>query len=270
MKPSLAPFSPTAPSLLGLAAACCLLVLQSLGLAHAGPAADPSGSVSGTAYVGRFDVDMRPWREVRLRQEITPNRFERRRWDGVDAMEVHSAASMSLMARPLSVDLESTPILCWRWRIDASVAGADMRQRQGDDYAARVYVSFKLPEASMGLALRAKLKIARTIWGADLPDAALNYVWDNRQPIGTEQANAYTDRAAMVVLRSGDSSAGRWVEERRNVQEDVARLFSKDARAVQLAVTADTDNTGQSAHAGFADFHFVPAGSPCHYPPVRP
>ena len=214
-------------------------------------------------WVGQFGQGSDAWREVRLQQNITPNRFERRRWDGVNALEVHSSASMSLMARPLTIDLNATPVLCWRWRIDATIPQADMRQRQGDDYAARVYVSFKLPEAEMGFGLRAKLALARAIWGADLPDAAINYVWDNRHPTGTEQANAYTDRAMMVVLRSGDLHADRWVEERRNVQHDVARLFSRRAQAVQLAVTADTDNTGHTAHAGFADFHFVAADSPC-------
>ena len=120
--------------------------------------------------------------------------------------------------------------------------------------------------ASMGLALRAKLKIARTIWGADLPDAALNYVWDNRHPVGTEQANAYTDRAMMVVLRSSDADARQWVNERRDVRADVARLFVAGARPVQLAVAADTDNTRETAHAGFADFHFVPAAQACQFP----
>ena len=222
------------------------------------PAADPT-----VAWVGRFGADNAPWREQILKAELPRNRFLFRTWDGAGALEVQSSASMSLRARPLTVDLAATPVLCWRWRIDAPIAQADMLRREGDDYAARVYVSFKLPDAEIGLGLRAKLALARTIWGPDVPDAAVNYVWDNRQPVGTERPNAYTDRTMMVVLRSGAADAGGWVQERRDVRADVARLFSPRARAVQLAVTADTDNTGQTARAGFADLHFVPAGSPC-------
>ena len=48
----------------------------------------------------------------------------------------------------------------------------------------------------------------------DVPDAAINYVWDNLQPKGTERANACTDRTQMLVLRSDDADAGRWVWER--------------------------------------------------------
>jgi Protein of unknown function (DUF3047) len=234
------------------------------------PLAFPAMAQASIVWVGPFDVSPHLWQEVRLRKDVAPNRFERRNWDGVSALEVLSVASMSLMAHPLTVDLQATPVLCWRWRIARVIPTANMKLRQGDDYAARVYVSFKLPESVMGLGLRTKLGLARAIWGADLPDAAMNYVWDNRHPVGTEGPNAYTDRAIMVVQRSGDHASGAWVNERRNVLEDVSRLFSDEARAVQLAITADTDNTGQTAHAGFADFHFVHPGRACQFPPLRP
>ena len=232
--------------------------------------AAPTLALAQPAATVPIDTDAPQWQAVRLNKSLTPNQFTRRTWDGVRALEVHSKASMSLWAHPLSLDLATTPVLCWRWRVDDTLASADMTQRQGDDYAARVYVSFKLPASAMGLGLRTQLALARTLWGADLPDAALNYVWDNRHPIGTEQPNVYTDRAHMVVLRSGNADAGRWVTERRNVLADVSRRFSAGAQAMQLAVTADTDNTGLSAHAGFADFHFVAANAPCTFASAQP
>ena len=150
---------------------------------------------------------------------------------------------------------------CWHGRHDTTpgrrLRGSRVRELQ----AAR---------GQHGIGLRTKLALARTIWGADLPDAAINYVWDNRNPIGTERPNVYTDRAIMVALRSGDKQAGGWIQERHDVRDDVSRLFSHEAQPVQLAVTADTDNTGLSAHAGFADFHFVGADAECQFPPARP
>jgi hypothetical protein len=240
---------------------CCVVSLH-------GHASMVSPTLSAAApspvlWVGRFDAGLGPWQEVFLSSGLRPNTFRVRAWDGAAAVEVLSDASMSLLARPVVMNMNATPVLCWRWRIKATISQADMRRKDGDDYAARVYVSFKLPESSMGFGLRAKLALARAIYGKDLPDAAINYVWDNLQPKGTERANAYTDRAQMLVLRSGDADAGRWVWERRNVKQDVVRLFGEGARVVQLALTADTDNTLQSAQAGFADFHFVPATSPC-------
>jgi hypothetical protein len=214
-------------------------------------------------WVGRFERDLPPWQEVRLNDRLRPNTFAVREWDGAAALEVRSSGSMSLLGRPLQIDLTRTPVLCWRWRIDAPLESADMTQRRGDDYAARLYVSLALPDADKSLALRAQLRLARSIWGHSVPDAALNYVWDNRQPVGTERPNAYTDRTTMIVLRTGAAEAGGWVQERRDVGRDVVRLHGPAARVVQLALTADTDNTGETARAGFADLHWVPAQAPC-------
>jgi Protein of unknown function (DUF3047) len=226
--------------------------------AAAASAAEPSA-----AWVGRFDDSAEPWREVRLGSSIKPNRFVRRSWDGLPALEVLSDGSMSLFARPVTVDLTATPVLCWRWRVAAPLVAADLRTRAGDDYAARLYLSLAIPDADKSFALRAQLRLARSIWGADVPDAAVNYVWDNRQPVGTERPNAYTDRTTMVVQRSGAADAGRWVQERRNVAADITRLHGPRATLVQVAVTADTDNTGEQAQAGFAALHFVAENEPC-------
>lgn len=235
--------------------------------ASAGIASVPPADRAGVQWVGRFDPGLAPWQEVRLKAGQRPNAFRFIQWDGVGAVEVVSQASMSLLARPISVDLNATPFLCWQWRIAASLSQADMTRREGDDYAARVYVSFRLPPAAIGLGLRTQLALARAIWGADLPDAALNYVWDNRQPVGTTRPNAYTDRAQMVVLQSGDLNAGRWVWERVDVRRDMNRLFGPGAESVQLAITADTDNTQTATRSGFADFHFVAADLPCDRQP---
>ena len=224
----------------------------------------PVAAGAASNLVGRFTGGLEPWREIQFNADLKRNTFRIREWDGAAALEVVSSASMSVLGRPLSVDLAATPILCWRWRIDAPLERADMTQRSGDDYAARLYVSLKIPDAEIGFALRTKLKLARAIWGPDVPDAAINYVWDNRQPVGAEMPNAYTDRTIMVVQRSGKKDAGQWQSERRNVQQDAARLFGPSARPVQLAITSDTDNTGESARAGFADIRFVSPDQGCN------
>jgi len=207
-----------------------------------------------------------PWQVVQLDKKVPPTQYQIKHWDGVLGIEARADKSMALLARPVTVDLNRTPILCWRWRVDAPLLKADLATKAGDDYAARVYVSFVLPPSEIGWVLRGKLALARTIYGDAVPDAALNYVWDNRYPVGTRRPNAYTDRAHLIVAESGAANAGKWVEARHDVQEDVIAEFgSAQARLSQLSVAADTDNTGEKAHAGFADFHFVAAHAPCDF-----
>jgi hypothetical protein len=71
----------------------------------------------------------------------------------------------------------------------------------------------------------------------------------------------------MLVLRSGAEKAGAWVSERRNVQKDFQRAFGNiDGHLSTLVLASDTDNTGEDAHAGFADFRFVTAETDCPTP----
>jgi hypothetical protein len=222
--------------------------------------------------VGRFAPDRAtppaPWQLLRFDPQVAPTHYRLRTWDGVVALEATANASMALLARPLTVELSRTPILCWRWRVDAPLRNADMASKAGDDYAARLYLAFSLPSSELSLLTRAKLALARRLYGEQVPDAALNYVWDNRYPVGTQQPNAYTERAQMRVLRSGAAAAGGWVSERRDVLADAQQAFgTRKVQARLLAVGADTDNTGEQAHAGFAELHFVPLNQPCRFNP---
>ncbi|HSG21920.1 MAG TPA: DUF3047 domain-containing protein [Azonexus sp.] len=219
-------------------------------------------------WVGRFNAGdatiPAPWKIEQLNEKFPPTRYSLRQWDGVHAVEAHANKSMALLGRTLAVDLKKTPILCWQWRIDAPVASADMSKKSGDDYAARVYLTFSVAPEQLGLTTRAKLALARSIYGNQVPDAALNYVWDNTHPVGTLQNNAYTDRARMLVLRSGAGKAGAWVQERRDVAKDFQRAFGDiGGHLGGLAIASDTDNTGEQAHAGFADFRFVAKDDEC-------
>jgi len=145
------------------------------------------------------------------------------------------------------------------------VADADLARRSGDDFAARVYVFFDLPLAELPLAARIMLGVQRLLHGADLPTAALCYVWDNRHAPGTRAWSAYTGRVRMVVLESGNARANQWVAERRDLAADFQAAFGKRARIppiTGIAAGNDTDQTGASATAWFGDFRLeaVPAG----------
>ena len=69
------------------------------------------------------------------------------------------------------------------------------------------------------------------------------------------------------MLRSGAASAGRWVTERRNLRNDFERAFGlMDRQLRTLVLASDTDNTGEDAHAGFADVRFVTTETDCPEP----
>jgi hypothetical protein len=138
----------------------------------------------------------------------------------------------------VDVDLNQTPFLNWSWRVKNVFTGNVERSKAGDDYPARIYVV-----VSGGL----------FFWKSK----AINYVWSSNQPVGSEWPNAYTGNAIMIAVRAGDKQLGQWVSERRNVREDLKRVFGDDLPHIDVvAVMVDGDNTGQAATSYFGDIFF--------------
>jgi len=208
-------------------------------------------------------MQVQHWQEILLNQQIKPNTFYFKQDQDKSILRIESNASMSMMATPIQVDLAKTPYLCWRWRINRILDKANMAERSGDDYAARLYLSVSIPTSEQSLGLRMQLGLARSIWGDQVPDGAINYVWDNRYPTWTTLANAYTDRVTMIVTQSGADRVGQWVPQVRNVAEDIKTFFTPSAQPIQIALAADTDNTGETAIAEFTDIKFTSGAASC-------
>lgn len=177
---------------------------------------------------------------------------------GTAVLRSRAAAAAGTVSFALDAVPAERPILAWRWKVDRVVARANLAEKGGDDFAARVYVFFDVPVESLGLAARVKAVLARAVWGEKLPTAALCYVWDNRHPPGTSAWNPYTDRVRTVVLRSG--AAGDWAPEARDLEADFRAAFGSQwsgpvPRVTGIAAGNDTDQTGETATAWFGDFH---------------
>jgi hypothetical protein len=169
-----------------------------------------------------------------------------------------SAASSLVYTLPGAVVANTR--LQWRWKVSEAVPKSAMASKATDDYAARVYVFFDYDKSRLPFTDRVKIDMARTLYGADLPTAALCYVWGTADAIGTIGPNPYTDRVRMIVLQRGDAKAGQWIAESRDLAADFQAAFGEPAPAVTgIALGADTDNTGATVEARFGDLRLVPA-----------
>lgn len=197
------------------------------------------------------------WRHQTLPSVERANRFDLLADDRGTVLRVTADRSASTLAVALRVDAAATPLLRWRWRVSHAVAGSDLRRKAGDDYAARVYVLFDLPPERLSFGERMKISAARLLHGAELPAAALCYVWGTAQSAGETGWNAYTDRLRMIVVDSGNAYAGQWRDVVRDVADDFRAAFGDPVPAISgVAVAADTDNTGETVEARFGDLWF--------------
>jgi len=104
------------------------------------------------------------------------------------------------------------------------------------------------------------------MFGKDIPDAAVVYVWDNNHAVGMARKSSYTGRSQLIVAETGASRAGSWVNERSDLGADFAKAFGgRPGTPIQLAVASDGDNTKSKVRGAFADIHFVGRGEPCAF-----
>ena len=168
-----------------------------------------------------------------------------------------SQQSASGLVRPLSISPREYPVIEWRWKIENILQKGDVTRKSGDDYPARIYITFSFDPDKANYLERMRYRAARLIFGPDVPYRAITYIWGSNSKVGERVANAYTDRVVMYVVESGDEKLQRWVPERRNVYDDYRQAFGEEPfRITGVAVMTDTDNTQESATAWYGDIIF--------------
>ncbi len=150
-----------------------------------------------------------------------------------------SDRSASALFNRVDIDLNATPYLNWTWQVEQLPdTKADDSTKNGDDYAARLYVVFK---TGIGF------------WNT----ASLNYVWANQRQEGEHWPNAFTSNVTMLAIESGTKHRGQWRSYKRNVAEDIRRYTNKDISTLKaIAIMTDSDNSQTHASSYYGDIWF--------------
>lgn len=195
-------------------------------------------SYAETQMIGRFLPDsLGAWETKSFKGET---RYRLLGDGNTKTLEARCDASASAIARRRQIDLSKTPVLRWEWRIDHVYEGLQGTTRDGDDYAARIYV---IQDGGV--------RIWRT--------RAINYVWANSEPRGSHWPNAFTDKAMMVAAQSGSpTDPAQWISESRNVRSDFKRFYDRNVDAIDgVALMTDCDNSGRSGRAEYRNIRFT-------------
>ena len=177
----------------------------------------------------------------------------------VSVVKAVSEASASGLTKAVAINPHEYPIVRWRWKVENLLQKGNVNRKDGDDYPARLYITFAYEPAKVSFGRKLKYQAGRVLFG-DIPIGALNYIWDGKSPVGTVVDNAFTDFAKMIVVESGPQRIGTWVEEERNVYEDYRLAFGEEPPAISgVAIMSDTDNTKERAVAYYGDIVFVRA-----------
>jgi len=205
---------------------CCVLLPQTL-------AASP---INNTVSIGKFSQnDLTDW-EPHSFEGTTHYKLVQQ--DLRTVLQATSQGTASGMVKKQQIDLQKTPYLNWQWKVDHALYRLSETFKEGDDFAARVYVV-----VDGGI----------FFWNT----LALNYVWSSGQTQNALWDNPFTANAKMIAVESGNRFKNQWRSEKRNVLEDLRKSFKRDFRFIDaIAIMTDTDNSGQSATAFYGDIYF--------------
>jgi hypothetical protein len=218
---------------------------------------------TGTSHVLRFSDTVAgttlpaDWKPYGMSRHRPAARMTIVRDGSDDVFSIDANAAAGAIAHPLNIS--AATMLSWRWKVDHSVAAADLSRKSGDDFAACVYVFFDVPRASLSWLERMKLGLASRTLGQAMPAAALCHVWDNRHAVGTITPSAYFGQVRTIVLQNGDAHAGTWQSQRRDPGADFRAAFGRAAPPVTgIALAYDTDNPRAHVKAWIGDLTLTP------------
>ena len=205
---------------------CCLLLLFIA-----------SASVAETIQISDFSASsLEGWEEKQFKSSTS---YQLSQIEDKQVLMAESQNSASALIREVHIDIEKYPFLNWTWRVENRLVTENEKNKSGDDYAVRLYV-----------VIDGGIFIWRT--------KAVNYVWANQASKGEIWENAFGGKnALMMALRNKQDKLSTWYTEKRNVFEDLKRLFGTEFHSIDaIAIMTDTDNSHGQAKAYYGDIYF--------------
>ena len=136
--------------------------------------------------------------------------------------------------------LKEFPILQWQWRPLLFPVGTNEREKSGNDSVLGLYIIF------------GHWPFIKTI----------KYIWSDNLPVGIFFNSPFSKGTKILVIRSGRSMMGTWVQERRDVLLDYRQLFGegeKNPVATGIGILTDSDNTNSHAIGDYAEIQALAA-----------
>jgi hypothetical protein len=217
-------------------------------------------------FVGHFSslttgMDQPPgWEPLVFKKIDQYTRYDLVSDEGAVVVRAVSVAAASGLIRMIEIDPTEYPILEWRWKVTNILKKGDVTNKEGDDYPARIYITFAYDPSKLSFTDRIKYKVAKMMYGKYPPTGTINYIWGSQAVVDRIVVSPYTNRSMMIAVTSGAEKINQWVTQRRNLLEDYRNAFQTDPPLISgVAIMTDTDNTGESVTAFYGDIVFKQA-----------
>ena len=150
------------------------------------------------------------------------------------ALHLRSADTSFALQKLVNVNIRQYPLFSWKWKVSKLPEGGDFRNWETDDQAAQLFVAFS------------NRKILVYIWDTCAPKGLIGDAW--APPFMTIKA---------IVVRSGPTETGKWINEVRNAQKDYRKFFGHEPPNVAaIRIQINSQHTNTYGESFFADLVF--------------
>ena len=150
--------------------------------------------------------------------------------------EANNAASG--LGKQIKIDLNKTPYLNIKWKVEKDLKGIDESTKKGHDYAARVFV-------------------VKKTGATPLSNRAMNYVFSSNEDVDVFHPSPYTKKSIDYVLATTKEHLNEWVTVKVNVKDHFKKFHDLDLDEINgVAIMADTDNSKLSSVAYYQNIYF--------------
>lgn len=245
---------PIARRRLALAAASWPLAVLA-GCATRPPAVPTAGAQVAPFSTAAADGGLPPgWATYVMRRDRTLTDYATVRAGDTTVLRARARRACSGLQCLVDIDLRERPWLSWRWRVDTPPGGLSVGDADRDDAPARVVVALGGDMNKLTLREQIFYEQVELMTGRQLPYAMLMYVWDGELPADHVVAYFRSRRIQYVVVESGGSRVGQWLDYRRNLVDDCRRAFGEvPARVTSVGVLTDSDDVGGNLQALYGD-----------------
>ncbi len=139
------------------------------------------GNFSALPQKGVMPAD---WKPLTFKKIKTLSRYSHVLVDGRGVIEAQSKNGASGLIRKLTIDPARYPVISWQWKVKNILSKGDVSKKSGDDYPARIYITFAYDAKKAGFWEGVKFDTYKMIYGEYPPVGAINYIWANKAETG--------------------------------------------------------------------------------------
>jgi hypothetical protein len=170
---------------------------------------------------------------------VPPTQYSRA---GKGVIKAESLGSRSSLFKEVGEKEKNFSILSWGWKVSNVVRSSIETKKDRFDSAARVMIVFgeKRGFGILGIGEPTGLKI--------------EYIWASHLSKGHVFDHPGEKNCKVFVLESGESMAGQWVYEKRNIRKDYKTAFGEEPTGIiAIGIQTDTDQSNEMVTAYYSD-----------------